>query len=288
MLRRLLPLVLLAGPAALAQEADRQPLLYVVADADSRVYLLGSIHVLDEAAYPLPGYVEAAYADAEALAFEIDMTDAAAMSAAMEARAALPEGTTLESVLPAPVYARLDSTLGTMGIPIVAVSGFKPWAIQLTLAQLAMQQRGYTGQHGVDVHFLGRALEDEKEQLALETIESQLDLFDGLPADVQAAYLDETLREWDQIDALVDQLVTAWGSGDEATLDALMNDMPEAMRPALLRDRNEAWVPQIEAYLDRTDEDVLVVVGAGHLVGDESVVAMLREAGFVVTRLGTE
>ena len=80
-----------------------------------------------------------------------------------------------------------------------------------------------------------------------------------------------------------DAMVAAWHAGDEAQLAAMMNQMPKRNRLALLRDRNAAWIPKIEAMLDGSD-DVLVIVGAGHLVGEDSVIAMLREKGYTLTR----
>jgi uncharacterized protein YbaP (TraB family) len=62
-----------------------------------------------------------------------------------------------------------------------------------------------------------------------------------------------------------------------------MDDAP-ALYARMLTDRNAAWVPQIEQML-RGADDVLVVVGAAHLVGENSVVEMLRQRGYAVEQL---
>ena len=262
---------------------DRDPILYVMEDADSRVYLLGSIHLLNAESYPLPDDVEAAYEDADALAFEIDMSDMGAVQGAVIARAQYADGRTLEDAM-GEDYARLDSVLAPFGMPAAAFSGFEPWAVQLTLSGLAVQALGYDAQNGVDTYFLNRALADEKERLALETADSQMAIFDGMPEEDQVAMLVEMLDEWNEQGEVFGRLVSAWETGDEDAMDTLMNDLPESVRPALLRDRNAAWVPQIEAMLAREGEDVLVVVGAGHLAGEDSVVAMLRAKGYELER----
>ncbi|MEM1054484.1 MAG: TraB/GumN family protein [Bacteroidota bacterium] len=283
----------LALPTSSAQEAtelaspqetdERNPLLFVMEDDDSRVYLLGSIHLLDAESYPLPADVEAAYQDADALAFEVDMRDLASVQAAVMSRAQYTNGGTLQEAIGAEAFATLDSLMTPFGMPAIALNSFEPWAVQLTLAGLGAQALGYNPQNGVDMHFTTRAQSDEKPIFALETAESQMDIFDGTPEEAQVAQLTEMLAEWEEQAAVFEALVSAWESGDEMQIVALMNDLPEESHNALLRDRNAVWVPQIEAMLAGTD-DVLVVVGAGHLAGDVSVVAMLREKGYTLTR----
>ena len=281
-----LALLILAPLAASAQDEDipsvddRDPILYVLEDADSRVYLLGSLHVLNADAYPLPDDVEAAYADAEAVAFEIDMADMASLQSAVMSRATYADGRTLQDAM-GDDFAKLEALVGPNAAQF---SGFEPWAVQLTLMPLAIQSAGYDAESGIDLHFLGRAQADGKERLALETAESQMDIFDTMPEADQVAMLVETLDEWEALPDRFREMVSAWETGDEEAMAALMNDMPESVRPALLHDRNAAWVPQIEAMLAREGEDVLVVVGAGHLSGAESVIAMLREKGYTLTR----
>ncbi|OZC03799.1 TraB/GumN family protein [Rubricoccus marinus] len=272
-----------AAPDAQAAEASGEvsPVLYLMEDEDSRVYLLGSVHVLDEGSYPLPANVEEAYADAEAVAFEIDMSDMAAIQSAVMTRAQYADGRTLQDAM-GESFAALEARVGPAATQL---SGFEPWAVQLTLVPLALQGTGYTATSGVDQHFLGRATADAKERLALETADSQMAIFDGIPEETQVEMLLETLNEWDAMSGEIEGLIAAWKSGEDEAMEPYFNDIPDSIRPALLRDRNAAWVPQIEAMLAREGEDVLVVVGAGHLVGADSVIMMLREKGYTLTRL---
>lgn len=269
-----------AAAAIDAADDDRHPILYVMEDEDSRVYLLGSIHLLDADAYPLPADVEAAYEDADALAFEIDLTDMAAIQSSLMTRAQYADGRTLADAM-GEDFATLEARVGPAAAQL---NGFEPWAVQLTLTPMLIQGLGYNAENGVDMHFLNRAQADEKERLALETVDSQMAIFDEMAEEVQVEMLVGMLDEWDQLPAQFESMVTAWETGDEAALETLLNDVPESVRPALLRDRNAAWVPQIEDYLAREGGDVLVVVGAGHLTGEDSVVQMLRDKGYTLTR----
>lgn len=279
---------------ALAQTApgdtsadDRRPPLFVLEDDDSRVYLLGSVHVLPENALPLPAHVEAAYTAASVLAFELDL-DAAQAGAAGMMQAAVDEET-LADALDADQQAAVDAALGALGLPAGAFNQFEPWFVGMTYGILALQSSGLPVEAGgVDAHYFGRAKADDKERVAFETVELQTAAFDDLTTASQVAFLMEAVAmSPDSTAAAFGGMVEAWSTGDDDRLAALLNDgvsQPE-MFEALLVTRNRAWIPQIESLLARQGEDALVVVGAGHLVGESSVVEMLREAGYTVERL---
>lgn len=280
-------LLLATALPALAQDADeRRPPLFVLEDADSRVYLLGSIHILPAEALPLPAHVEAAYDDASVLAFELDL-DAAQAGAAGMMQAAMDEET-LGEVLTAEQQAEVDAAFGALGVPAGAFNQMEPWLVGMTYGVLALQQSGLPVEAGgVDAHLFGRAGADGKERVAFETVELQTAAFDDLPVESQVAFLLAGVAvDPDSTAAQFTGMVDAWGAGDDEALAALLTDgfsQPDVFE-ALLVARNRAWVPQIEALLAR-DEDALVVVGAGHLVGEQSVVDLLRRAGYAVERL---
>ena len=281
-------LLALATPALAQNAADtRRPPLFVLEDDDSRVYLLGSVHVLPSGALPLPDHVEAAYAAASVLAFELDL-DAAQAGAVGMMQAAVDEETMAE-VLDADQQAAVDDALAALGVPAGAFNQFEPWFVGMTYGILALQSSGLPVEAGgVDAHFFGRAKADHKERIAFETVELQTAAFDDLPTASQVAFLMEAVATSpDSSAALFGGMVEAWGAGDDDALAALLNDgfSQPAMFEALLVARNRAWVPQIESLLARDGEDALVVVGAGHLVGESSVVEMLRRAGYSVKRL---
>ncbi len=277
----------LALPAA-AQDADtRRPPLFVLEDGDSKVYLLGSVHVVPEGTLPLPAHVEDAYLDASVLAFELDLDVAQAGAQGMMA-AAMDE-VTIGDALSAEQKTRLNEALAVLGLPAGAFDAFEPWFGSMTLGVLALQRSGLPVQAGgVDAHFFGRAKADDKERVAFETVELQTAVFDDLTTDTQVSFLMESLET--PLDSMTTQfgaLVDAWATGDDDGLAALMNDgmtQPEIFE-ALLVARNRAWIPQIESLLARDGENALVVVGAGHLVGESSVIDMLRQAGYTVERL---
>ena len=276
---------LLALPAT-AQD-DRRPPLFVLSDDDSRVYLLGSVHVLPTDALPLPDHVEDAYAEASVLAFELDLD--AAQAGAMGMVAAATDEATIADALSDAQRDSLYARLGTMGIPTGAFDQFEPWFVGMTYGVLALQNSGLPVEAGgVDAHYFARAGADGKERVAFETVELQTAAFDDLSDAAQVEFLMAALAASpDSSAAMFADLVALWASGDDEGLGAFMSDemaQPEVFE-SLLVTRNRAWIPQIESLLARDGETALVVVGAGHLVGRQSVVEMLREAGYTVERL---
>ena len=283
-----LALLALALPAVAQDDDepdDRRPPLFLLEDGDSRVYLLGSVHLLPADALPLPASVEAAYDEAEVVAFELDL-DLAQAGAQGMMMAGMDEETVADA-LTDEQKAAFNAALAPLGVPAGAFDAFEPWLAAITYGALVIQQSGASAEGGVDAHFFGRAKADGKERVPFETVALQTAVFDDLPTDIQVAFLMEGVEDdRDPADAF-DDMVEAWAVGDDEGLAALMTEgmsQPEVYE-ALLVTRNRAWVPQILSLLGRDGEDALVVVGAGHLVGEQSVVEMLREDGYTVERL---
>lgn len=280
----------LAPAAAAAQQEAPRAILYRVAVPEgATVYMLGSIHLLTENVFPLAQTVEEAYADAERVVFEVNIDSMQARAGTLAPRGLWRDGKTLRSEIPADLYAQLERTVAryaSSGIGMRVLDRFEPWLVGMMLSQLEWSRMGMRAQHGVDVHFEGRAQRDGKALGSLESVEFQLGLMDGFPLEEQVELLRQTLEDLPRTATTMAEMVQAWRDGDTATLDTLMNEGMGSPRvyARMLTERNATWLPQIEAFL-RGREDVLVVVGAGHLVGAESVVAMLRDRGYVVEQL---
>ena len=275
-----------AATAAAPATAGRHT-LWRVRGPRATVYLLGSIHLMTADAYPLDSVVEAAYADADRVVFEVNLDTLQMRSMEMIARAQLPAGQTLQSVVSPETIRMLESRLPAYNMTLAQVQRFKPWMVSLLLGQLEYQKAGLKAEYGLDMHFNARAREAGKPRGGLETVDFQLGLFDTFtPAD-QEALLRQTLTELDSTNANMARMRSAWQVGNVAALDSALNKSMSRypnVKAVLLSDRNRRWVPQIEEMLKGT-QDVLIVVGAGHLAGPESVVALLRARGYTVEQL---
>jgi uncharacterized protein YbaP (TraB family) len=285
-----LALALLAAVAAGRAAAEDRGVLWTVQGRQNTVYLLGSVHVLRPGDAGLPRAALDAYADAEQLVMEIDLDDAAvgdplAMAQQMQASAALPAGQSLQSVLGSD-YAEVARRASEAGLELAMFDRFQPWFVATLLLQLELAKRGFDPALGIEQQLASRAVADRKPIMGLETPAQQFAVLSGLSLADQKRFLLMTLDESAQADAELEQLLAAWRKGDITALAALLSDeferFPQLYRP-LTEDRNRAWVGQLDDLLDDRD-DYLVVVGALHLVGRDSVVDLLRQRGYTVTQ----
>jgi uncharacterized protein YbaP (TraB family) len=264
--------------------------LWTVQGRQNTVYLLGSVHVLRPGDAALPRAALDAYADAEQLVMEIDLDDATVgdplvMAQQMQASAALPAGQSLQAVLGSD-YAEVAQRASEAGLDLEMFDRFQPWFVATLLLQLELAKRGFDPALGIEQQLAGRAIADRKPITGLETPAQQFAVLSGLSLADQKRFLLMTLDESAQADAELEQLLAAWRKGDTSALAALLSDeferFPQLYRP-LTEDRNRAWVGQLDDLLDDRD-DYLVVVGALHLVGRDSVVDLLRQRGHTVTQ----
>ncbi|MFZ2752866.1 MAG: TraB/GumN family protein [Lysobacteraceae bacterium] len=286
-------------PSRIATAAPPVPLMWKVSDADNDLYLLGSFHMLKPSDYPLSADVDAAFDDAEALAFELSPQELQSpeLGQAMGMAALRTDRTPLNSELPDATIAKLDAwtaangkALQKMGMPAQAFQMFEPWFVGLTISLVEMDKQGLDPEIGLDMHFIGRAQKASKPTMGLEKGSEQIAVFDGMTKAEQLQFLDESLSEAVGAEVEIEKLHAAWRSGAAADLlDGMAGDMrrnyPQLYRKINVA-RNDAWVPKLQRMLDeeKTD-DTLVVVGALHLLGEDGVVEKLRAKGYKVERV---
>jgi len=171
----------------------------------------------------------------------------------------------------------LNAALAPMGAPAGAFDMFEPWFVNMTLASVMAQRLGMTGEHGAE-SVLKRAAAGRNMTIgAVETIEGQIQMFDGLSDEAQLTMLREALDDMDEMQQVLPRMTAVWRTGDEAGLDRMMNEGLSGnadLRRAMLGARNEAWAGWIDERMDRPGV-VFMAVGAGHLSGDDSVQAFL-------------
>lgn len=273
-------------PAAcsLAAAAEAAP-LWSLKGKTNTVYLLGSVHFL-KSSDRLPSAVDAAYQDAEQLVMEIDLDDLDpnAMQAAVLELGMQPEGHSLEQQLGAESYAKVSARARELGVEPMLLNKLRPWFAGLTLVQMQIMKLGLDPDSGVELRLVSRATADKKPVAGLETIREQLSIFAALPEKQQREFVMYSVEDTQRMTEELDALLAAWRRGDAQALADLMSegfeDYPDLYRP-LTVDRNRKWIPSLEALLDDKD-DYLVVVGALHLVGEDSVIELLEKKGHKV------
>jgi uncharacterized protein YbaP (TraB family) len=275
-----------AVPSTAAERGTALP-LWELTHEGRTLYLLGSVHLLRQEIYPLDGAIYAAFDEAEVVAFELDFDEMMASAPMMMQRGMYSDGRTLRDVLPGDLHAEMAARAEQYGLPPAMVDGMKPWMAAMTLSSLVLQQGGFEASAGLDLHLHERAKEREMEIVGLETMEEQIDVFEGLDEQAQIAFLRSTLEQLDETVSQMDIATDLWRRGDTAGLGEMfigqMGDQPQAME-RLLYERNRNWIPGIELLL-AGERTAIVVVGVGHLAGEGSVIDLLRQRGYTVTQL---
>ena len=260
--------------------------LWSIETQSNKFYLLGSLHLLKQDSYPLAAAIGSAYADSRKIVFETDI--AALQEPAMQAKllqlGLYPEGSNLLQDLDGRTRQLLEKKMSALGLPLEQFARFKPWFIALTLTTLELQRMGFSPLYGLDVHFFNKARTDAKEIGFLEPAEFQLNLLGKMVKKDQIAFLNQTLKDLEVVNELAADLVKFWKAGNAKGLHELLfrsfKDYPD-IHDRLLIQRNKKWVEEIEVLM-RENKNVLFVVGAGHLVGPESVVDLLQKRGYKV------
>ena len=271
------------------EEVARKTCLWKVSSKQNTVYLLGSIHLLREDAYPLNKAIENAYQDAQSLVLEINLDEASSSEAQslMLSKGLYPAGHTLGESLSQQTFELVKKKTEELGLDFQQVNRLRPWLVTITLAAMQLEQLGYDPKFGIDKHFFDKAKRDKKETLNLESIDYQVNLLESMSPRNQEAALLESIKELDLFKKDFEEIVIAWSSAEIKKLDELLlesfKEYPELLSQLIVQ-RNQNWVPKIEEFL-RRKENVLVVVGAAHLVGNNGVIELLKQKGFVVEQL---
>jgi uncharacterized protein len=252
------------------------------------VYLLGSIHVLRQSDYPLPPVMMDAYRDAKSVLMEVNLQEISSeqVQAEMLGSAVLPEGKTLPGVLGSARYGRADVLAHEVGVELSLFDQFAPWFAAEAISQVQLTQLGFQPEAGIEMYFMERARNDGKSVAGLETVHDQIAVFQNMSLDTQAEYLVSSLEQAHDLPKEVDSMVRAWQRGDTQWFaNQLKSELGQDPRlyDSVLVARNRKWVPKIEALLN-DDKNYLVIVGTGHLVGQGSVIDLLKKDGIGATQ----
>ena len=294
----------LAGAQPALAKVVRSPtkpshFFYKITGPKSVSWLFGSIHVGDDAndkgekIYPLPARVMEAFAGSELVAVELNPEAITAVSPKITRREV-----TASSILSPKEIAALGS-----------ISGAGPSAAKLDvcLASLAVQQSIIQSfserlKNGVDLHFIQKSKSAGKKIIELETLAAQMDalvfnrLIPSQARDFCGAILKSSLAEQSPDLAAYEELqklIRFWRNGDDAGVIELfqheeLKGVPVSTRNAAWRilgpDRNRVMAAELFKNV-AAGKSVFAIVGAAHLVGNDSLPDLLRAKGLTVTRL---
>lgn len=273
-----------------ALSQSQKSFLWKVQSKAGTVYVLGSLHFAREDIYPLNQKIENAFDQSDSLVVEANIDDIKKIDIQkLVERAVYPDNDTLEKHISPETLESLRKETGGLSIPFELLNKQKPWFLAMTLASLESIKLGLDPSLGIDHYFLSKA-EGKKKILELESIDYQINLLSGFSDEDQELFLIYTLKDLHIMEQEVNQLTQAWVSGDTKSMESLLtkslseDKRLSAIFEKLIFERNRRMVSKIEDFL-RTKGTYFVIVGAGHLVGSQGVIELLRGKGYLIEQL---
>lgn len=263
------------------------PAMWQVSDGDTRIILLGSVHLLPPDLDWQDDRIRRAIAQSDELLLELAPSEVGQVPALFAA-------TSHDEPVP-PLATRLGRAAADQLIDAQQASGMaeddadatESWALTLLFSNIATADLGLSADNGVEA-ILTRAFATQGKRVGgLETAHQQLSLFDDLPDTAQDAMLASSLDRAAQAPVTIRTTIRAWAAGDVATIERMASEdlaRTPALAEPLIHARNRRWADQLAARMQRPGT-ILVAVGTGHLVGDRSLPALLAQRGLTVQRL---
>jgi uncharacterized protein len=265
---------------------DADPALWVIKDADTTIYLFGTVHILKPGLSWFDEAVKQSFDKSDRLVLEL-VEPSAAESQSVFTRYAIDEsGKPLRSKLNDKDKATYEKAMQGVGIPAEAFDPFDPWAAAITMQMVGMMKQGFKPGSGVESVLTAKAKAAKKPIEGVETIELQLGILDALPQETQLAFLVETAGTMDEMNANFGKLIDSWTKGETDKLAALMNEgmSDPVLYDKLLTQRNINWAKWIEEQMSKPGT-TFMAVGAGHLAGKDSVQELLASYGLKAERV---
>jgi len=197
------------------------------------------------------------------------------------------DGSTIRDHLKPETIEAIESHLQQRNMNLDMFASFKPTMLYLVLTTMELQLIGIDAQ-GVDSFYSVKASNDNKEQLMLETVDEQIDYISNMGIEDPDSLFEYGLPDIAELGTTMESMTRAWREGNADSLDDQMvelmaEDYPK-MYKSLITDRNMNWMPDITQYFETGDIE-FVMVGAGHLVGEEGLLEILKREGYLVEQL---
>ncbi len=269
---------------------SQKSFLWKIQSETNTVYVLGSLHFARKEIYPLHQRIENAFDQSDFLVVEANVNDVGkADFQKLMGNALYPADDTLEKHLSAETYEWVKKEMGGLGVPVELINKQKPWFLSMTLIALESLKLGFDPNYGIDKYFLTKA-EGKKNLLELESLDYQIGLFSNFSDKEQELLLIYTLKDLNIVEQELDKLTQAWTTGDTKGMESILTrSLLEDKRLSpiyekLVYERNKQMVLKIENFL-KTKKTYFVIVGAGHLVGNEGIIELLKRAGYRAEQL---
>ena len=273
----------------LASAAHAQSSVWQVSKGNDSLFIGGTVHILPKSEMPLPTEFGHAYAQADTIFLEAPAPDPSDATAQMQMLKALSYSNNekLSQKLDPQVKASLENKLNEFGANLTKLDSFRPAMVSIVLMSMELQKQNLLGE-GVDAYFAKKATKDNKTKSYLETMEFQLELFKAMGQNNENNFIKYNLTQLSNYGDMFKKLVSAWREGDTNTLNQVAIKEMQKTDPnsykQLISDRNNNWLPKVEAMFGN-DKSEFILVGVAHLAGQDSLLTLLENRGYTVSLL---
>lgn len=258
-------------------------------------YLFGTMHLSDSRITALSPAVEAAFAQSKSLALEVGDLSPDALTAAIATSGAdlvYTDGTNLAQKLSKEEFDKVKAVVAASGMPAKFAGMLKPWLVGTLLAVSDCERRQVaSGTKVLDMQLADKAQVAGIPVTGLETINQQLAALSSVPENEQIQMLRVSLKNADRTDDLMETMLQLYLKRDMGAAMPFQYMLADQMgvpasafasfERSLLVDRNVRMKAAAAPLLE--EGGAFIAVGALHLPGKTGLVALLRQAGYMVT-----
>ncbi|MES2893836.1 MAG: TraB/GumN family protein [Bacteroidota bacterium] len=266
----------------LTTSPDNNTLLWEVSGngLKSASYLFGTFHLMCKDDIHLSEQLKTAMSNSELLYLEMDMDDPSILLGGFMMMN-MKEGKKLEDLYSPEDYEKLNVFFkDTLHMPLTMLQGTKPFFLAAMLYPKMMPCKSVSG---VEEELMKIAKQQKKEVKGLETLEFQAAVFDSIPYEEQAKELLKSIDSMSTYKLYFDKMIKVYKAQQLQEIENLFKDSEFGMenhQDILLNKRNKNWVTQLKTIMSAGS--VFTAVGAGHLVGEEGLISLLKKEGYTL------
>jgi len=276
-----------------APTAEENSLLWEISGngLETSSWLFGTIHIIPEEDFFLTEIMKTSFQKSEKAIFEIDTKDMFNMSAQLGLimKSFMNEGVHLKDLLSKEDYTIVKNHFDEMGLPLMIFGRVKPMILSIFASQdIESMSKGMNMEEmkSYEIVLSEMAEKEEKPTGGLETIQYQMSMFDSIPYKAQAEMLVQGIKgEKTTVDGDLDEMIELYKNQDIFALHNLIangsDDFMKKYDNVLLDGRNKNWITPMKSEM--SNQPTFFAVGAGHLSGENGVIALLRQEGFQVS-----
>lgn len=266
------------------------PAMWKVTDQDSTLYLFGTVHLMQPDIDWQRRDMQAAFDDVGTMFFETLDDDKSALQTSILQRqyGVYPPGEQLSDHLDGINFNRLTAAAYNAEVPLARLEGFKPWLAADILVVAGADKAGLRYENSADAGMRAKAKQSDKNIRALDDIETYFNAVAKQPDRIQLDAFEKTIKNFNTLVADTKTVNAAWLIGNTDLLERELIAPTKSRSPelyaSLFTKRNDKWTNTLDDFM-QGDNNAMVVVGIGHMLGVQGLPMLLEDRGYEVERV---